>query len=92
MATRYTADNFAPKVPIETLVLRAHRVLEGHGFTLDPNPAVWVDDQDADEEIAEYVAMGIEDAARYIALWPYPSAIGYTLRHLQRTRRLGVDR
>jgi hypothetical protein len=81
MATRYSADVFAPKVPVESLVLRAHRVLDGHGLILDQNPAVWVDDQDADEEIPEYLSKGVEDAARYLSSWPYPGALGYTLRH-----------
>jgi hypothetical protein len=81
MATQYSADVFAPKLPVESLVLRAHRVLERQGLTLDQNPAVWVDDQDADEEIPEYLAKGVEDAARHLSSWPYPGRLQYTLRH-----------
>jgi hypothetical protein len=81
MATQYSADVFAPKLPVESLVLRAHRVLERQGLILDQNPTVWVDDQDAAEEIPEYLAKGIEDAARYLSSWPYPGRLLYTLRH-----------
>jgi hypothetical protein len=81
MATQYSADVFAPKLPVESLVLRAHRVLERQGLTLAQNPAVWVDDQDADEEIPEYLAKGVEDAARHLSSWPYPGRLQYTLRH-----------
>jgi hypothetical protein len=81
MATQYSADVFAPKLPVESLVRRVHRVLERHGLILDQNPVVWVDDQDADEPIPEYVASGVEDAARYLSRWPYPGGLEYSLRH-----------
>ena len=81
MATRYSANVFTAKMPVDSLALRAHRVLEGHGLEIDQNPAVWVDDQDADREIPEYVAKSVEDAARYLAQWPYTGAVSYFLEH-----------
>jgi hypothetical protein len=81
MATRYNANVFAAKMPVDALVLRAHRVLETHGLAVDQNPAVWVDDQDAEHEIPEYIAKGVEDAARYLMQWPHTGAMGYLLRH-----------
>jgi hypothetical protein len=81
VGTRYNADIFAPKVPVETLVLRAHRVLVRHGLSLDDNPVVWVDDQDADEEIPDYTATSVEDAARYLSRWPYVGGLPYFLEH-----------
>ena len=81
MATRYSADLFVPNLPVAALVLRAHRVLELHGLILDANPEVWVDDQDVDDPIPEYVASSVEDAARYAEQWPHASAMGYSLRH-----------
>jgi hypothetical protein len=81
MATKYGSDIFAPELPIENLVLRAHGVLERRGLIREPNPTVWVDDHDADEPIPEYAATSIEDAARYLSQWPYPGALSYTLEH-----------
>jgi hypothetical protein len=80
MGTRYTGDIFMAKMPVETLVLRAHELLVGHGLILDPPLDMWVDDQEQDEPVPEYVATSIEDAARYAAKWPYTSSLGYSLR------------
>jgi hypothetical protein len=81
MATQYSTDHYIPPMPTEALVLRAHRVLERHGITLYENAEVWIDDQDADEPIPEYVATGIEDAARYLSRWPYAGRLQYSLQH-----------
>jgi hypothetical protein len=81
MATQYSAEVFAPQLPGESLVLRVHRVLEQHGLTLDQTPTVWIDDQDADAPIPEYVATSVEDAARHLSRWPYPGGLEYSLRH-----------
>jgi hypothetical protein len=81
MATQYCAHHFAAKLPMEALVLRTHGLLERHGIMLYQNPTVWVDDQDADEPVPEYVATSVEDAARHLSRWPYPGGLEYSLRH-----------
>jgi hypothetical protein len=80
MGTQYTGDIFMAKMPVEALVLRAHELLVGNGLLLDPPLEMWVDDQEQDEPIPEYVAANIEDAARYASTWPYTSSLGYSLR------------
>lgn len=79
MSTQYRANVYAPKLPMNELVLRSHHVLTRLGLRLDEESDVWVDDEELEEPVPQCKAKSVQVAIEHMSKWESPSALEYEL-------------